>query len=139
MKGLCKACDRPLRKGSARRATVMSTDGMLESGLVCARCALRAIAFVVPPAVTVPPACASCKRGPAGICFTCWNRLADAKNELEKANVVLRQCKQISGREIHVLNMAKAWAKEVRESKRKCASDAEWRLFSSALSYVEEG
>lgn len=85
----CGACDRKLRKGSMRRSLVLTSDGAIRSALVCSRCALRAVAFVVPPPTTVPPICASCKRGLAKVCEECARRLASNVRELAASNVAL--------------------------------------------------
>jgi len=68
---------------------VLNADGALTAGLVCGRCALRAVAFVVPPAVTVPTLCVSCQRERACVCQGCAERLAANVRELSKANVRL--------------------------------------------------
>jgi hypothetical protein len=91
VKRVCSSCERPLRKGAARRAWVLSSHGELASGLVCARCALRALAFVVPTMPTVRPSCVHCKRQPAAVCNACHDRAVEYASELVKANVVLKQ------------------------------------------------
>lgn len=90
-KRVCTSCERPLRKGSTRRAWVLSAHGELASGLVCGHCALRALAFVVPPALTVAPACAKCRREPATIGKECAEQLERSVRELTAANIALRQ------------------------------------------------
>lgn len=87
MKRTCTSCDRGLRKGACRRAWVLSPHGELALGLVCTRCALRALAFVVPPATTVPPACFACKRKPAAVCRECVAKLEAHVKELAAANI----------------------------------------------------
>lgn len=85
----CHSCDRPLRKGGGRRAWVLTSDGAVAAGIVCIRCALRAIAFVVPPATTMPTLCSSCKRAHASVCGGCAERLRSNVRELTAANVAL--------------------------------------------------
>ena len=86
----CASCDRALRKGTKnRRAWVVTAHGELESGIVCSRCALRAMAFVVPPPTTLPPLCSQCKRGPASVCGGCHERVCKAVKDTLGANVVL--------------------------------------------------
>ena len=87
---ICASCDRVLRKGSSRRAWVMTPHRELVSGLVCSRCALRAIAFVVPPATTMAPPCTQCKRAPASVCAGCHERVCRAVSDTTKANLLLK-------------------------------------------------
>ena len=68
---------------------VVTDQGEVKAGIVCARCALRAVAFVIPPKVTVPTACELCKRGLACVCRPCAEALAQNVRELTKANVAL--------------------------------------------------
>ena len=89
----CASCSRNLRKGSSRRAWVITSHGELASGLVCARCALRAVAFVVPPATTVPPLCSQCRGAPASVCAGCHERVCNAVQEVTGANLVLSLAK----------------------------------------------
>jgi len=91
MKGHCTSCGRDLRKGSARRAVCLGADGKIETGLVCKRCALRVIAMVVPPPVTIAPTCYSCKRELAKHCQHCVDALRQNVQELTAANVRLQQ------------------------------------------------
>lgn len=85
----CTSCDRALRKGSKnRRAWVISPHGELESGIVCSRCALRAMAFVVPPPTTIPPLCSQCKGAPASVCGSCHDRVCKAVASTMKLNVL---------------------------------------------------
>lgn len=90
MKGCCQSCDRPLRKGSVRRAFVLLGDGTIASGLVCQRCSLRAVALVVPPPVTVAPPCSLCHKEPSRVCGTCAERLGSHVRELLAANVAMK-------------------------------------------------
>lgn len=87
----CPSCTRILRKGTGRKAWVMEPDGTIKSGIVCLRCAARAVAFVVPPATTLAPPCACCKRKLAKVCGECHDRLEKSVRELTKANVMLDQ------------------------------------------------
>lgn len=68
----------------------MDPDGTIKSGIVCLRCAARAVAFVVPPATTVAPLCCACKREVAAVCTGCFARQAESAREVTKANVALR-------------------------------------------------
>ncbi len=88
MSRACSSCPRKLRRGSARRVWIMTPDG-IELGIVCKRCALRAIAVLVPPPATVAPLCACCKRGRASVCVACMERLEQQVRELAAANVLL--------------------------------------------------
>jgi len=72
----------------------MDPDGTIKSGVVCLRCAARAVAFVVPPATTVAPLCASCKREPAAVCVSCFARHQGQVRELAAANVALAASKR---------------------------------------------
>ena len=90
MSRACPSCNRNLRRGKGRRAWVMDPDGTIKSGVVCLRCAARAVAFVVPPATTVAPLCCVCKRDTAAVCAGCFGRQAESSRELTKANVALR-------------------------------------------------
>jgi hypothetical protein len=85
----CHSCERALRKGASRRAWVLTADGAIAAGIVCGRCALRAVAFVVPPHITVPTLCTACKRAHASICAGCADRLGSNVRELSAANVAL--------------------------------------------------
>jgi hypothetical protein len=85
----CASCERGMRKGKIRRALVLDSEGQVRSGLVCARCALRALAFVVPPPVTIAPLCIGCKRDRAAVCAHCHTTMAAQNQELLKANLVL--------------------------------------------------
>lgn len=88
----CASCDKPLRKGSVRRALVV-IDGEIKRGNVCARCALRAIAFVVPPPVVMSTPCASCKRRPSKYCADCHERVCKQASDAVKANAALAVAK----------------------------------------------
>lgn len=85
----CHACERPLRKGKSRRALILTHEGAI-TGLVCLRCALRSLPFVIPPPVTVATLCTECKRGRASVCLDCVTRVGAHVKELSAANVVLR-------------------------------------------------
>lgn len=85
----CASCERGMRKGKIRRALVLDSEGQVRSGLVCARCALRALAFVVPPPVTVAPLCKACRRDRAAVCEGCHACLGASVRELTAANVRL--------------------------------------------------
>lgn len=85
----CKSCNRSLRKGSTRRALVLEPDGSIAAGLVCARCALRAVAFVVPPPTTIAPLCGRCKREPAAVCGSCFTSVSNNVIHLSAANAAL--------------------------------------------------
>ena len=87
----CHSCDRPLRRGSSRRALVGASDGSVTYAIVCNRCRLRAIAFIVPPPTQVPTLCAECKRGHGSVCRGCVDRLRESVRELTAANVLLTE------------------------------------------------
>ena len=87
-KASCAACERPLRKGFARKAWVLTRDGAVH-GLVCVRCAFGALPFVVPPPTTVAPVCSCCRRALASVCGGCAERLGASVRELTAANVAL--------------------------------------------------
>ena len=89
MSRVCHSCERSLRKGGGRRAMVLNSEGKLSSGIVCKRCALRALAFVVPPATTIPTLCVKCKRANSQVCHGCYHRLESHVRELSKANVMI--------------------------------------------------
>jgi len=89
MKGVCHSCDRRLRKGSVRRAWVLSPDGHIASGVVCKRCALRQIVLVVPPPTTVPHLCSKCRKEVASYCLGCVQGLEQNVRELTHANVLM--------------------------------------------------
>ncbi len=89
----CPSCGRALRRGKGRRAWVMEPDGCIKSGIVCLRCAARAVAFVVPPPTTIPPLCGVCKRAHAAVCVGCYGRISESARELTNANVALRLVK----------------------------------------------
>jgi len=107
----CTACERHIIRGrGARRAWVMDPDGNLAYGLVCVRCAVRAVAFVVPPATTVAPLCGSCHKDRAAVCVGCFARAHANVRELSAANVALRaggpslcrkteECEEVDGHE----------------------------------------
>jgi hypothetical protein len=83
----CASCDKPLRKGAGKRAWVLSPHGESpKMGIVCPGCAQRVIPVVVPPPVTVPPAC-SCGRGPAKFCAGCYDSACRNVGALAAANV----------------------------------------------------
>jgi hypothetical protein len=67
----------------------MDPDGTIKSGIVCLRCASRAVAFVVPPATTVAPLCGSCRKERAAVCVGCFARAHANVRELSAANVAL--------------------------------------------------
>lgn len=86
----CTSCDRVLRRGSTRRAWVVDGAGAMRFGLVCARCvASRALAFIIPPPMTTPALCASCRRESAKVCLSCVGRVSDNVRSLSAANVAL--------------------------------------------------
>lgn len=87
----CESCERPLRKGKARRAWVLDGHGGLKQGVVCTRCALRAVSVVVPKPTTVPTTCVLCKKELACVCRGCYNGAASNVRELSAANIALRQ------------------------------------------------
>lgn len=86
MKGACTSCDRSLRKGSVRRAWVVTADGF-KYGMVCARCALRSVVVVPPAPTTVAPTCKHCRKALASVCSGCFDRCQSHVRELTAANV----------------------------------------------------
>jgi len=90
----CGSCLKGMRKGTARRALVWE-DGTMVSRLVCTRCRLRAVAFVVPPPTTIAPLCKCCKKDRAQVCGECFEGLLRHIKQLTAANVALRQGKKV--------------------------------------------
>jgi len=88
MKRRCVSCERPLRKGSMRRASVWTKEGIV-NGICCTRCALTALSVVIPPPTILAPLCKCCKRSRATTCDDCVTKLERHVNELTRANVEL--------------------------------------------------
>jgi hypothetical protein len=86
----CISCDKPLRKGVARRALVL-VRGEPIMGLCCIQCVIGMVPIVVPPPTTIAPLCVCCKRGRATTCGACISALEQNVRELTKANVILQQ------------------------------------------------
>lgn len=89
----CGSCERPLRKGKARRAWCPEPDGTMSYRLVCIRCMLRGFVIVPPAPTTIPPLCSACHGAPAAVCVGCFARVSDHAGELAKANVGLAMAK----------------------------------------------
>jgi hypothetical protein len=71
----------------ARRMWVLSPDGELALGLVCPRCASRALSVVAPPPTTIAPPCKGCHKAPAVYCEACMDKVCNHVRELSAANV----------------------------------------------------
>jgi hypothetical protein len=80
----CSSCEKPIRKGSGRRALVLSRANKPTMGTVCTRCHASAVPVVVPP----PTTC--CGRQPARYCAGCYGAAAENVRHLSAANAGMR-------------------------------------------------
>jgi hypothetical protein len=82
----CASCDKTIRRGTGRRALVLSRANKPTLSIVCTRCHASAVPVVVPPPTTIAPPCAGCGRHPARYCEDCHRNVCTNVKHLSGAN-----------------------------------------------------